>query len=426
MSFYSPLPIAVRQMLAQPFFCIAAGLIIVFESFAGSPVYGQTKLSLHEAIELAQSSPTARIAQSRVDAIQGQVKQAGLRPNPRLFLQSEDLRPGANNFDFSNDTEDYGYLSQTFETGGKRAKRLQLAGANLRQTEAERALQLQQLDGRVAAAYWMAVSTARISQLLQQDLAAVDDMVQYQKERVDAGAMRGVDLLRMQIERDRLQIAFKAAQREATLARVDLARQIGRPISNDIELTDSIDAVNLVEQQPLAEVLTQRSDVAMAQEAVAAAQADLKLQKSLGVPDFDVLGGYKRNTGANTLYAGIQIPLPFRNRNQGEVERAQANLQMTEFQLEQVKLTAQSDVSAATATYTQELEIVQTTLPDIRERAKSNLAIMRDAYRTGGIDLLRYIDAERTEIDAEVSALRTLAEFHQSVVQLQLAYGERP
>jgi cobalt-zinc-cadmium efflux system outer membrane protein len=340
-------------------------------------------------------------------------------------VQLEDIRPWAKDYEFSNDS-DYAYLGQLIEMGGKRSNRIQLANANLRRTEADRSLQMQQLAGRVAASYWNAASTARISELLQQDLAAVDAMVRYHKERVDSGAMRGVDLLRMQIERDRLLIALEAARREAALARVDLARQIGQPLGSDVELTDSIDALETVPQQDISVVLAQRADVAAAREAVAAAEADLKLQKSLGVPDLDLFGGYKRNLATNTLYSAVQIPLPIGNRNQGEVQRAQANIQIAHAQLQQVTLTVQADITAATEAYTREQEIVQKTLPDMRSHAKENLAILSDAYKTGGVDLLRYIDAERTEIDVEVNALRTLSEFHQTAVRLQLAYGVQP
>jgi cobalt-zinc-cadmium efflux system outer membrane protein len=230
----------------------------------------------------------------------------------------------------------------------------------------------------------------------------------------------------MQIERDRLLITLEAAQREAALSRVDLARQIGQPLSGDVELTDSIDTLETIPQQELDAVLARRADVAAAQDVLAAAEADLKLQKALGVPDLDLLGGYKRNSGANTLYSALQIPLPVRNRNQGEVQRAQANIQIAQAQLEQVELTVQADVNAATEAYTREQEIVQKTLPDMRNHAKQNLAVMNDAYKTGGVDLLRYIDAERTEIDVEVNTLRMLSEFHQTAVRLQLAYGEQP
>jgi cobalt-zinc-cadmium efflux system outer membrane protein len=221
-------------------------------------------------------------------------------------------------------------------------------------------------------------------------------------------------------------ITLEAAQREAALSRVDLARQIGQPLSGDVELTDSIDTLETIPQQELDAVLARRADVAAAQDELAAAEADLRLQKALGVPDLDLLGGYKRNSGANTLYSALQIPLPVRNRNQGEVQRAQANIQIAQAQLEQVKLTVQADVNVATEAYTREQEIVQKTLPDMRNHAKQNLAVMNDAYKTGGVDLLRYIDAERTEIDVEVNTLRMLSEFHQTAVRLQLAYGEQP
>jgi cobalt-zinc-cadmium efflux system outer membrane protein len=396
-------------------------------SFAGSAVaHAQSRLSLHQAIQLAQDSPAARIGTSGVAAMQGVVKQAGLRPNPRLFVQSEDLRPWASDYTFSQNTEDYAFVSQTLETDGKRSNRVHMAEARLNETEAQRMLQLQQLEGRVATSYWNAQSTARIRDLMQQDLSAVDETIRYQQERVNAGAMKGVDLIRMQIERDRLVMALESARREAQTARVDLVRQIGRELPDGIELTDSLEAVVQVPKQSLEEVLAQRADVAMAHEAVAAAEADLKLQKSMGVPDVDVVGGMKRNLTDNTLYMGVQVPLPLWNKNQGEKERAKASLQTAQEQLEQTVFAVKQDVATATATYEQELDTIQSTLPDARERARQNLSIMRDAYVSGGVDLLRYLDAERTEIDVEAGAFRALAEFHLAALQLKLAYGVEP
>jgi cobalt-zinc-cadmium efflux system outer membrane protein len=396
-------------------------------SFAGGDVaQAQSRLSLHQAIQLAQDSPAARIGKSEVDAMQGVVKQAGLRPNPRLFVQSEDIRPWASDYTFSQNTEDYAYVSQTLETDGKRWNRVHLARARLNQTEAQRILQLQQLDRHVAASYWNATSTARISELMQQDLSAVDEVIRYQQERVDAGAMRGVDLVRMQMERDRLSMALEAARREAQTARVELARQIGREFPDNIELTDSLESIDQVPKQALEEVMARRADVTMAHQVVAAAEADLKLQKSMGVPDVDVVGGMKRNLTDNTLYLGVQVPLPLWNKNQGETQRAKASLQTAQEQLEQMVFAVKQDVTSATATYDQELRTIQTTLPEARERARQNLSIMRDAYVSGGVDLVRYLDAERTEIEVEAGAFRALAAFHLAVVQLELAYGVEP
>ena len=388
--------------------------------------YAQTALTLKEAIEQAESGPVAHQGQDHVDAAQGLARQAGLQPNPRLYLQSEDLRPWADGFDFANNTEDYGYLGQTFELDRKRAKRVELARANVRRTEAERSLIEQQVAGRVAGAYWSAVSSTRILKLLEDDMRAIDEMVRYHKERVDAGAMRGVDLLRMQIERDRLVIALEAARRDAALARLELFRQIGRTPDDRIELTDSLDTLAPARQQTISAVLASRADVQAAREAVAAAQADVKLQKAMRVPDLDLLGGYKRNSGFNTAYGGLQISLPFSNRNQGEIERAEAALRLAQDQLRQLEISVAADVAAAQENYARQRTIVEHILPDMRARAQQNLSILSDAYKTGGVDLLRYIDAERTAIDVEISALRSLAEFQQSGLRLMLANGVRP
>lgn len=356
----------------------------------------RSSLSLHDAIQQSLTSPQARLGQDQVDAVRGSVIQAGLRPNPRLYLQSEDLRPWNDNFDFPNATEDYAYVGQAFELGGKRSRRLDLAKANVRQAEANQMLLNQQIAGRVAAAYWTAVTSAGMERLLEEDLHAVDEIVRYNKERVDAGATRGVDLIRVQIERDRLRLALEAAKREAMLSRIDLFRQMGRTPDPDVSLSDSLDSAAPVKTEKLVVVLGARADVAAAREAVTAAEADVRLQRAVGVPDLDLLGGYKRNSGYNTAYTGLQIPLPFRNRNQGEVARAESSVKLAKDRLQQLELSVGADVAAAQEAYTHQQAVVRDILPEMRARAKQNLAIMDDAYRTGGVDLLRYLDAERT------------------------------
>ena len=372
---------------------------------------------------MAETSPQAEAARAQIGVAQGALRQAGLGPNPRIYLSSEDIRPWADTFSFANNTEDYGYLGQTFELDGKRSRRVGVARADLRRAEAEAALQKAQIAGRVASAYWGLALATGVRDLLTQDLKAVDEIVRYHQERVDAGAMRGVDLLRMQIERDRISIALDSAERDVEVARVDLFRQIGRRPDPTLTLSETLSSTVPAPPTDIEAAIANRPDVAAARETVATAEANIRLQHAMAIPDPDVLGGYKRNGGADTLYASIQIPLPFRNRNQGEIARAEANLRIAKARLQQTELSARADIAAAQAVYEHQVHIAQGTLPDMRSRARKNLEILDDAYRSGGVDLLRYIDAERTEIDVEVNALRTLADLRQSVVRLQLAFG---
>ena len=309
---------------------------------------------------------------------------------------------------------------------GKRGRRIDVATARLRQSEAQQAFRLQQISIQVAASYWTAASAEAVIALLQRDLSAVDDMVRYNQERVDAGATRGIDLLRIQIERDRIAIALQAAQRDATLARVELLRLTGDPPSTTVRLGDAITVVDPVPPVTLEVAMAQRADVRAAREALTLAQADVRLQRAYGVPDPDVLVGYKRNSGFDTGYASVQVPLPFLNRNQGEVQRARASVTAAQASLQLVQIQVRADVEAAQKYFAEEKQIVERTLPDMRERAQKNLEILTEAYRIGGVDLLRYLDAERTEVDVEVNVLRTLTEYHQAALRLQLAYGVQP
>ncbi len=385
------------------------------------------RLSLHDAITEALTSPEAASASSQTDEAAGQLKQAGLGPNPRLFLQSEDWRPWADNFDFGTQTENYGFLSQTFETDGKRRKRVAVARARLEQAQAQEQAARFALAARVAAAYWNAVVLQRVAALLEQDRQAVDGMVQYDQARVTEGAMRGSDLLRMKIERDRLLLALRAAEREAAQAQLELLKQIGRqPTPSGLQLTDSLDAQAPITARSAAEVLTQRPDLQAARDAVRAAEADVRLQRAMGVPDIDLLGGYKRNDANNTGYAALQFDLPFRNRNQGEIERAAAFLQYAQSSYQAQELRARAEIAQGEQAYMEQQRIVTEVLPDMRANAQQNLRMLTEAYRIGGVDLLRFLDAERTAFDVEVSALRALAELKQSGLRLQLSYGEQP
>ena len=384
------------------------------------------QLSLHQAVQQGMNSPRAQAAAAQTQEVQGQLRQAGIGPNPRLFLQSEDWRPWADGFDFPNATEDYGFLDQPFETDGKRRKRVALARAHLEEARSQEQITRFTIAARVAGAYWNAAVLDRTVALLREDMKAVDEMVRYHKERVDAGAMRGVDLLRMQIERDRLELALRQTERDAAQARLELFKQMGQTLREGPQLTDPVDALTPVEAVPVQTVLSRRADLAQAREAVTAAEADVRLQRANGVPDIDLIGGYKRNGALNTGYGAVNFQLPFRNRNQGEVARAEASVRYAQNTLTALDLQVRAEIAQSEGNYQRERDIVERLLPQMRAEAKQNLQLMTEAYRIGGVDLLRFLDAERTEFDVEVNALRSFSDYQQAALRLQLSYGVQP
>ena len=118
--------------------------------------------------------------------------------------------------------------------------------------------------------------------------------------------------------------------------------------------------------------------------------------------------------------------MPFFNRNQGGVATAHANEQYAEDQLAYTRLNASSQIATAMNEYVREQALVRNTLPGMDERALRNAAIIADAYHSGGADLLRYLDAERTLIDTRLLSIQTWTAYQKAVIALHLAYGEQP
>ena len=403
---------------------VAIALLLVCVAARGR---AQETLSLHQAIRtgLAQA-PASRISNDQVTEQRAQIDAAKLRPNPRLYVQSEDLRPWGQNFSFPDDTEDYGYLSQTFEVDGKRGKRITYAQSGVQRSEADNTMRLRQLAGGIADAYWSVEATRAEEVEWQHQLADFNRLVDYQSARVQAGAAAGVDLLRIEIERDRIAISLAQAQGNADTASIELARSTASLAAQTATLTDPLEQQRPVVEIPLPAAVEQRPDVQAARAAVAEAQAGLRLQHAFAVPDLDLLGGYKRDVGQNTLYGGLQLDLPLFNRNQGGVASAHASEQFAEDQLAFTRLNARSQIATTMSTYLREATLVRDTLPGMDDRATKNVGIISDAYRSGGADLLRYLDAERVLIDTHLLTIQTWAAYQRAVVALQLAYGEQP
>ena len=86
---------------------------------------------------------------------------------------------------------------------------------------------------------------------------------------------------------------------------------------------------------PLAE-----ADAAMLDAAVARARAGVVVEQSRAVQDFSVSGGarFLRETNDVAVLAGVSIPLGRFDRNQGNIERAQAERRRVEYQSEADRL----------------------------------------------------------------------------------------
>jgi cobalt-zinc-cadmium efflux system outer membrane protein len=391
---------------------------------------GQTGLTLRGALDRALSShPALAVSAQRIEATSAARVQAGLSPNPKLVLQSENTRPYGDRtgFVFWRDTDDFAYLQNTFETSGKRQKRITLAESGVRRAELERDLLRRQIASRVAQAYWAAAGAHRLYDLLADAGRTLQQTVQYHEIRVREGAMAEADLLRVRLEAQRLAISANQALLDAERTRIQLQREMGESNFPPITLAESVESDS--GSEPGTDVqgaLENRTEIQLARSSIELARANLRLQQSNATPNLDVLFGYKRTSGLDTMIGGVQFDLPLRNRNQGSISQAAAEIKGAELSLAAAEALVRAEVQAARTDYELRRDQVTKLLGPMVEQASATYRIAEAAYREGGSDLLRLLDAQRVRIEAQMAHARGLAELRQSRAALQTALGELP
>jgi outer membrane protein TolC len=397
--------------------------VLIFIAF---PCLAQSNLSLREAVEAAiKSHPQLAVSANRVDVSEGLRRQASLTFNPRLILQSENTRPYSP-FRFLRDTDNFAYLQQTLETGGKRQRRTDVAAAGVERAGLDRELIAFQITGRVRQFYWSAAGAQRAAQLIAENLANFQRIVDFHEIRVKQGAMAEADLLRVRLEASRMAVSFNAAQLEAERSRIHLQREMGRTEFPTVHLVDSPDPPPPVPIALAEDAIHRRPEIKVARQAVEQARLQLRLQQATARPNVDILFGYKRASGLDTMLGGVQVDLPFANRNQGNVAAASAEVRLAQSAMAAVEALIRAEVAAAQKESEIRRRQLEESLQLMRQRADELASIAEAAYREGGADLLRLLDAQRLKIETQLLYYQTLTEYRQSLAALETAMGVMP
>jgi len=85
-----------------------------------------------------------------------------------------------------------------------------------------------------------------------------------------------------------------------------------------------------------------------------------------------------------------------------------------------------AELTSAWNDYEARQKTVTGILRPMRAHAGETSRIAEAAYREGGADLLRLLDAERARIESEILYYRTLADYQQSVTALEIFLGLLP
>jgi outer membrane protein, heavy metal efflux system len=287
-----------------PLTVVLTGLVLVLPcGFAEDPPV--QVLSLRDAITSAISKRPELQAAAQVEASTVQLRrQAGFIPNPRLFYQSENLRPGV---DFAQGVDTYAYVTEALEVSGRRGARIATADSAVNRSQLTLEQQKRSIELRVAQTYWDALRLQYLQLLAEQSVGYYREILDYNEKRFNEGKIAAADLLRVRLEEARAEANTESSRLAEARAKQKLAREMGLAAAENWRLSESFESLNEPKNSESAgSPQNERIEVKLAQQAIDTARANLMTQKAQGRPDIDALFGYKRTAGLNTMIAGFK------------------------------------------------------------------------------------------------------------------------
>jgi outer membrane protein TolC len=251
-------------------------------------------------------------------------------------------------------------------------------------------------------------------------------------DRKAAGVVPGIDVLRAEVElRSREQRVIEAETRLAR-AKLDLARAIGLPLGQEIELTDAMPSPvvpPLTLEQTMETAFAQRSDWKAAQARVRAAEASRQSALGEALPgltlgaDYGAIGqtyGGARNT--YTLAGALRVPIFQGGLVAGKVLAADATLKSARAGLEDLRGRIDYEVRVAGLELKAARER-QAVAESARALAREQLRQAQDRFAAGVANNVDVVLAQEAVAGAEEDVISTVYDLNLARATLGRAVG---
>ena len=401
------------------------GLLCLFTSYSS---YSQKTLSLKEALNLArEKNPFYKAEKQNIDIARSDVTTAELKINPTGSIGLQQLTapnyfPENTGF-FSSDNRQISYqVSKTFQVKGQRKVKIQAANANFDIIRINLSDYERILLGNVAQQWlnvWYAIRKLEIVNLAK---ANSDTLLKINSNRLKNQVITVTDYTRTEIVNEQYQLLLLGAHQSLKSEMSNLALSLGqndsieadeKELPSFIILPTNIDSfVN--------HAIQYRTDLLAARQTIEKSKIDVSVQKAIASPQPNLGIGYSRQNRIPYWGLSFSIPLPFYDRNQGEIAKASVSVTKAENMEDAITKQVKSEVRIAYQDYVTN-KLTFENFASINRKSENVLKTVKFSYLKGGTTILDYLDAERTWFDTQNQYYDALYTYQKSIVQLLVA-----
>jgi outer membrane protein len=328
-------------------------------------------------------------------------------------------------------------LALPLYTGGRTSARMEAAGHELRAAGLDVDTGMSELVLETVTAYWSLVTARENERVLAQSIAAFEADLKQVRDRQEVGMAARSDVLNVQVERDRAELARLQAANDALVAAADLMRLLGLPAGTAIEPAEPLAAPPAQEDVEglVAQALEKRPEIAGLRERAAAAEADVKAARSAGLPQASLHAGYdyaRPNTRVLPLTDSwndtwnVGVSVSFRafdgGRTSAATALARARAEAARRRLDDLERRVRLEVTSRVFNLSNLRAALEVTERNL-EAARENARVSQDRYREGLIPLAELLDAESRLLRSGLDRTTTATLLQQARANLDRAVG---
>lgn len=373
-----------------------------------------------------ENNPTLKQAQTRIQAVEGRLKQAGLYPNPTIGYNGDEISQGP----IIRGGEHGFFIEQTIVLGGKLRKNQEVFGQELIQARAQAEAQRLRVLNTLRVLYYEALSAQRRLDMHQKLVSLAEEAVKTSRGLYNVGAADKPDVLEIEIEAQQAQLSRIAAEQEQVRVWQQIAALIGvvdiapGPLSGNFD--QSVPA--LEKDATLQEILRESPVMKAARAGVERSQAAVQLARSRRIPDLKVRAGLRNNRELLELerrpvglegFADVGLEIPLFNRNQGNILAALAESRIADQEVRRSEMLIRARFSAWFARYEIARGIVESYRKEVIPRSEQAYQLYLAKFREMAAAYPQALIAQRTLFQASVEYINAVENLWKAVVPLQ-------
>ncbi|MFD2942344.1 TolC family protein [Flavobacterium notoginsengisoli] len=339
-------------------------------------------------------------SQYNIDASKALTIQARIWDNPTLSAELNAYNPERDKyFDIGKEGQKVFAIEQLIYLGGKKRNEVKLAQTNEKLAELQFNDLLRTLKLQLRKSFYTVYYNSKNLENTDKQLVHIENLINSYSIQAQKGNIPLKDVVRLQslylnFKNERLEVINNNIEEQANLKLLlneteNVVPVVSKDDSNKYLKVIDFDLKSFEEQ-----AIANRPDYLAKQKEIDANELNVKLQKSLSIPDITLGANYDQRSGAfnNEANLTVGIPLPLWNQNKGNIKYAKTVLEQSKIEKQNFELQLKTEITSAWTKWDESRQNYVVIKPTVNADFEAVYNGMLTNFQKRNVSLLEFTD----------------------------------